>query len=153
MTTLKKTLHTKSLVLMLLASLAIFAGGCSDDDDSITGPAPDMGDGAMLRVIHASPDAPAVDIYAEGVSGALVAGLSYTQTSPYLDLAAGDYNIQIRPAGAAESTAPAFETGILTVPDGARITAIAAGKLTSMDDDDTFRVLVKVENFADPRCR
>lgn len=152
MMNLKKNWKSSGILVILLTSLAIFAVGCSDDDDNpITGPGtPDMGVGASLRVVHASPDAPAVDIYAEGVSGALISGLAYTQTSNYLDLDAGDYNIQIRAAGSSESSAPAFETGMLTVPDGARITAIAAGKLTSTNDADKFRVLVKVENFTDP---
>lgn len=146
-----KTWRNGGSLFLLLAGLAIFAVGCSDDDDNpISGPGGDLGSGAMLRVVHASPDAPAVDIYAEGVSGALISGLAYTQTSAYLDLAAGDYNIQIRAAGAAESSLPAFETGMLSVPDGARITAIAAGKLSSSDDADRFRVLVKVENFTEP---
>ncbi len=147
----KKTRKSSGILVILLASLAIFAMGCSDDDDPIAGPGnSDMGEGASLRVVHASPDAPAVDIYAEGVSGALITNLDYTETSAYLDLEAGDYNIQIRAHGSPESSLPAFETGMLSVPDGARITAIAAGKLTSMDDADKFRVLVKVENFSDP---
>jgi hypothetical protein len=100
--------------------------------------------------VHASPDAPAVDIYAEGVDGALVIALAYTQTSRYLQLAAGDYNLQIRVHGTPETSLPVFETGMLSVPDGARITAIAAGKLSSMDDADKFRVLVKAEMFDDP---
>lgn len=151
MTNLKKTWKKNGLLFVLMAGLAIFAVGCSDDDDNpITGPGTDLGDGASLRVVHASPDAPAVDIYAEGVSGALISALTYAETSEYLDLAAGDYNIQIRAHGAAESSLPVFETGMLSVPDGARITAIAAGKLTSTDEADRFRVLVKVENFDDP---
>ena len=69
--------------------------GLLDDDAAVRAKAI-----AELRFVHASPDAPAVDIYAEGVSGALITALAYTETSEYLDLAAGDYNIQIRAHGA-----------------------------------------------------
>lgn len=120
--------------------------GC-DDDESIT---EQLGKGAKLRVIHASPDAPAVDIYAEGVATALITNLAYGQVSAYLDLDAGTYNIQIRAAGADPGSQPAFETGDLAIPDGAKISALAVGLLASSNGDDKFRVLPLVEDFIDP---
>ena len=78
-----------------------------------------MGEGAMLRVVHASPNAPAVDVYAEGVAAPLLTDLAYTETSMYLDLDAGTYNIQLRGAGADPTSAPAFETGDSMIPEGA----------------------------------
>jgi hypothetical protein len=133
-------------IIMVLA-LTVLTFGC-DDEDSTT--APDMGKGAMLRVIHASPDAPAVDVYAEGVSSPLIANLGYGETSDYLDLDAGTYNIQLRAAGADPGTPPAFETGNLDIADGAKITALAVGLLGSSDNADKFRVLPLAENFTDP---
>lgn len=143
-----KKMNLKFLALLALVALAITVSGCSDDDDPIT--TPEMGKGAMLRVVHASPNAPAVDVYAEGVAAPLLVNFKYTETSPYLDLAAGDYNIQLRAAGAPASSAPAFETGDLTIPEGAIITAVAAGNFGSMDADDMFRVIPMVEDFKDP---
>ncbi|MCB1182256.1 DUF4397 domain-containing protein [bacterium] len=140
---------TKSLTMLLLLALGAFAlTGCSDDDENPM--TPDMGSGAMLRVVHASPDAPAVDIYAEGVSAPLLTDVSYTETSAWLDLAAGTYNIQLRAAGADPASAPAYETGDLTVPAGATITALAVGLLGSTDADARFRVIPLVEDWQDP---
>jgi hypothetical protein len=53
---------------------------------------------AHLRVVHASPDAPNVDVFAEG-AGVVVSDLAFKEASEYLPLAAGSYNLEIRPAG------------------------------------------------------
>ena len=141
-----RTLLAALAVLLMAAAL----GGCSDDDENNPMSPANLGDGAKLRVVHASPDAPAVDIYAEGVATPLITGLAYTQTSDYLDLEPGQYTIQLRAAGASATSPPAFATGLLTVPDGAVITAAAVGLLGSADDADRFRVLVLAEDFTDP---
>jgi hypothetical protein len=139
----------KTLLLLTVSVFALGLAGCDDDDDNnpTTLPTGGLGEGAMLRVVHASPGAPAVDIYAEGVAQPLVTDVEYLETTPYLDLAPGDYNIQLRAAGAPATSAPAFETGNLTIPMDAVITAVAAGKLGSMDADDMFRVIPLVEGF------
>jgi len=139
---------SRSILSILMVALLVAAVGCSDDDDPPM--APDMGEGAMLRVIHASPDAPAVDVYAEGVSTALITNLAYGSTSAYLDIDAGTYNIQLRAAGSPSSSTPAYETGDLAITDGAKITALAAGLLGSTNAADKFRVLALAENFTNP---
>ena len=53
---------------------------------------------AHVRVVHASPGAPNVDIFAEG-AGVVVPNLPFKQASEYLPLAAGSYNLQVRVAG------------------------------------------------------
>ncbi|MBM4131267.1 DUF4397 domain-containing protein [bacterium] len=138
----------KTLGLASLLAMSVVLTGCSDDDDDPTGPP--MGDGAELRVVHASPDAGNVDIYAEGVAAPLLSNVPYTATSAYLDLAPGVYNIQLRPAGASASSAPVFQTGPVTVPEGARITAIAAGLAGSSAAADKLRVLLMAESFSAP---
>jgi hypothetical protein len=143
---MNRTLKSLSLVVSM-SMLLVFALGCSDDDDNKSTLGPDMGSGATLRVVHASPDAPAVDVYAEGVAAPLITDLAYGETSDYLDLTAGTYNIELRAAGSSSSSTPAFETGDLNIPDGAKITAAAVGLLTSTNAADRFRVLPLVENF------
>jgi hypothetical protein len=145
-----KTDLGNKLIAVVLAAAMLFAVGCSDDDDNPVSPPADMGEGSMLRVVHSSPDAPAVDVYAEGVAQPLITNLAYGQASDYLELEAGTYNIQLRAAGAPASSTPAFETGDITVPDGVTITAVAAGLLSSSAAADRFRVLTYVENFSDP---
>ncbi|WP_117595183.1 DUF4397 domain-containing protein [Haloprofundus halophilus] len=55
------------------------------------------------RAVHASPDAPAVDVYIDG--DAAVEGLEFQDVSPYLSVPAGTYQIAIAPAGAGEDQA------------------------------------------------
>jgi hypothetical protein len=149
---MKKFLKSSSLIFGLAVFVA-FGAGCSDDDEN-TPMAPDMGAGAMLRVIHGSPDAPPVDVYVEGVSAPIISSLSYGETAGdpsggYLEVDPGDYNIQLRGAGADPSSQPVYETGVITIPEGAKITALAAGSFSSMSADEQFRVIPLVENFVD----
>jgi hypothetical protein len=76
--------------------------------------APPVAGKAHIRVVHASPDAPNVDIFAAG-AGVVVPGLAFKSASDYLPLDAGSYDLQVRVAGT--------ETVALDLPD----TALAAG--------------------------
>jgi hypothetical protein len=137
---------TTGAIALVMAMFMVVAVGCSDDDDNPA--APDMGNGAMVRVIHASPDAPAVDIYAEGVAAPLITDLAYGETSAYLDLDPGTYNVQIRAAGANPSSAPVYETGDLVLDEGDKITALAAGLLAGAPaSPEAFSVIPLLEDF------
>ncbi len=129
--------------LALVFVLATVPLGCGDDDDGPPAPAP----AAKIRVVHASPDAPAVDVYARGVDTPLFANAGYGQATQYATVPAGDYIIDLRAAGAAATSAPAYSTGMLTLGDGAVVTAVAAGLLGSSANADRFRVLALAEGF------
>ncbi len=141
--------RTVTLLLALIAMAAIGLTGCSDDDDSNpTDPGDSMED-AMLRVVHASPDAPGVDIYVDGDTQPLIVDLEYGDASSYLTVPAGDYTVEIRAHGSDPASVPAY-TADVTLAEDATVTVVAAGLLSSTDADDTFRVLSLVEDFADP---
>jgi hypothetical protein len=53
---------------------------------------------ARIRVIHASPDAPAVDVAAAG-GDVLIENLAFPEASDYLTVPAGSYDLEVRPAG------------------------------------------------------
>ncbi len=110
-------------------------------------PAPQQ---AMLRVVHASPDAPSVDVWAAGGSQPLVTGLRYGQTSAYLALAAGSYSLELRASPSTPSSPAVVTTGALSIDAGARMTAIAGGLAKSTDAAEALRVLPYVEGFGAP---
>jgi len=136
-----------TLVAALLG-LALTATACDDEDEGM-GPDPMPEATVSLRVVHASPDAPAVDVYAEGLEEPLFSDVAYGDVTDYLMVPEGTYNIQLRGAGALPSSNPVYETGDLAVSEGDMITAIATGFLGSMDADDEFRVLPLFEDFTD----
>ena len=109
-----------------------------------TNPAPTPG-AAQVRVVHASPDAPAVDVWVEGQTTPAVKGIKYGDASAYLQVPAGKYNFQIRPAGAPVTDPPVYSTGSVDVAANAKITAIAAGLLKGTTDADKFRVIPLAE--------
>lgn len=154
------------LASTLLCAASIALGGCVTDDEPAGQPSPSAGTGGssdgtgggsshdgppdgmgMIRVVHASPDAPAVDIYAEGLDDALISGLSYGETSEYLVVEPGDYNIQLCAAPSTSSGPVAYATGTLTIEEGETKTSIAAGLLASSEPADKFRVLTLTEDY------
>jgi len=80
---------------------------------------------ANLRFVHASPDAPAVDIYADG-AGVVVPNASFKDASGYLNLAADTYNLEVRAAG---TETVALDLPGVTLEDGKVYTAFAVGLL------------------------
>ena len=73
------------------------------------------GDG-YVRLAHLSPNTPAVDVYlySFGDSAELLVlhHVAYGTVSPFERLAAGEYTVAMRPAGAAASTQPVLSTTI-----------------------------------------
>lgn len=99
---------------------------------------------ARLRAVHASPDAPPVDIYANGAL--LLADVPFSAASGFLEVPAGDYTVDIRAAGAPSASAPVFSVDLSLMPNQ-QYTAIASGFLTSTDTADAFRIIPLVEDW------
>lgn len=90
---------------------------------------------AMVRVLHASPDAPAVDIYVNGSKvGAPLAGLAFGDLSAYVPLAAGTYDIKVC-ASADASICPIDLNGAnaVTVAAGTNYTIAATNNLATIE--------------------
>lgn len=62
-------------------------------------------DNARVRVIHASPDAPNVDIAVTG-GDVLIADLAFGAASDYLEVPAGTYDLEVRVAGTTDVALP-----------------------------------------------
>ncbi len=108
----------KTVIQILLTfALALFVAPASAQES-----AP-----AYLRVVHASADAPAVDV---ALNGAVIAsGVTFGQATDYFALAAGDYTVSLTPTG--EATA-ALET-TLTLETGGSVTAVAMGAASALE--------------------
>ena len=136
------------LTLTAVLALSVGSAACGDDDDDSGTNPPEQT--AQVRAIHASPDAPAVDIYVEGSSTPIATNVAYGAATGYVTVPAGTYNIQLRPTGADSSTDPIYETGNVSLGADAVLTAVAAGLLNSADAADAFRIIPQFEGFATP---
>jgi hypothetical protein len=56
---------------------------------------------ARVRVVHASPDAPAVDVAVKG-GDVLIENLAFPEASDYLSVPAGSYDLEVRPTGTSD---------------------------------------------------
>lgn len=83
---------------------------------------------AMVRVVHASPDAPAVDVYVN--NNRVLAGVPFFAASDYLKLPGGSYDIKVTPAGDA-NTAVIDAKGV-RIEGGKAYTIAAMGTLANI---------------------
>ncbi len=86
----------------------------------------DPGEEARLRVLHAAPDAPAVDIVDESTGDVLFEDLAFGEADAGT-VPADDYTIAVQPAG--DDDGEPVDTFDLTVESGAVYTGFAVGYL------------------------
>jgi hypothetical protein len=86
---------------------------------------------SRVRLLHASPDAPAVDIKLAGTSTVVLAGAAF-RDSAYLEVDKGTYRFDISPAGSSDVV---FTTPELRFESGWIYTLVAAGFLTQPNED------------------
>jgi LPXTG-motif cell wall-anchored protein len=113
---------------LVLAGVLGFAGVASAD-----------GHQGRVRAVHASPDAPAVDVLVDGNKA--FANVEFKGISDYAALDEGDYNVKVVPAGATE---PAVIDANVSVGGGKDYTVVALGML------DGIEPLVLEDNNAAP---
>lgn len=118
------------LLSLLLAASALTAA-CDDDDDN-TGPNGE----ARVRVVHASPDGPDVDVLVD--DAVVLDGVPYLTASDYLDVAAGARNLKVNAAGTSTTVIDAD----VNLTDGTDYTVIASGLVAAIEpivlqDDNT----------------
>lgn len=112
--------------LLLLPALLLLAGlpACNNDDDNTVTPPPTGT--ANVMVIHASPDAPAIDLYVDGAR--VDSNLAYLENTGYLSIPAGVRTIMVTPAG---STVPVIQ-GPVPITAGMVYSVFAADSLASI---------------------
>ncbi|AEV16080.1 hypothetical protein TCCBUS3UF1_10350 [Thermus sp. CCB_US3_UF1] len=95
--------------------LALAAGGLA------------LAQGAMVRVAHLSPDAPAVDVLVNGQRA--ITNLAFKEVTPYLALPAARVRVQVVPAG---QNSPAVIDAELDLREGVYYTVAATGFLAQI---------------------
>lgn len=111
-----------------LAMVAVLAGiglaGCDSDAD--TNPAAPATSTARVMAVHASPDAPAVDLLVDGaVAGT---GLAFPANTAYLSVPAGTRNVKVNVSGTSTTVIDAS----LPVTGGASYTVFATDVVASI---------------------
>ncbi|WP_051258622.1 DUF4397 domain-containing protein [Chitinibacter tainanensis] len=143
---------TGSLQLAKASNVTVFAVGLAagspalqylvaKDDASL----PPAGQ-AKVRVVHASPNAPAVDVYAN--DALVLSNVAFPAVADYLKVPSGSYVFKLRAAGAAASSAPAFTSGAVTVDAGKIYTVVARGLLPNSTGNSSkdFTLSVLADN-------
>jgi hypothetical protein len=82
---------------------------------------------ARVRVVHASPDAPAVDVWIDG--SVAIGNLAFEEISDFLTAPAGTYQVQVVPTGATE---PVVIEASLTLDAGTDYTVVATDTLENI---------------------
>ncbi|MBC8061329.1 MAG: DUF4397 domain-containing protein [Clostridiaceae bacterium] len=82
---------------------------------------------SYIRVFHASPNSPAVDVYAN--ENLIVKDLAYKELSQYLPVPFGNYNIKVYPSG--QMTNPVINTNIY-IPENTVFNVAAIGVLPNI---------------------
>jgi hypothetical protein len=95
---------------------------------------------AKVRVVHASPDAPAVDVWVNGKK--TLSDVPFFTASGYLDLPAGSYDILVVPAGKTEPAV--IDAKGVKVEGGKAYTIAAVGKLANI------KAAIFVDNLTAP---
>lgn len=84
---------------------------------------------AMVRVLHASPDAPAVDVHLDGAKVDALTNVPFGTISGYLDIPAGDHNVKVYATG---TTTGAVIDANVTVASGSRYTIAATNTVAAI---------------------
>lgn len=110
---------TRKLAAAALMALAVTA--CDDDDDPLS-----PGATAQLRVVHASPDAPNVDVLVDGA--AVLSNVPFKTASSYLAVQRGTRNLRVRATG----TSTVVIDANAALAAGNAYTVIATGRVASI---------------------
>ena len=135
--------------LLPLAIATLVACNNTDDPDVTPDPDPDPEvEMATFRVVHASADAPTVDIWVAGIDEPLFTDVAYGDTTAWIEVPADTYTVELRAAGSDGSSAAAYTQDLGLVAD-TEVTTIAAGSFASTESTEAFRILAFEEGWAE----
>lgn len=98
-------------------------------DDTTTGEPAGESD---VRIIHLSPDAPAVDIYLDPGAPAAIEGLEFPEGTPFVTVPEGSYDVRVTAAGAGADD-PVISVDDFAIPADGKFSVAAYGELENID--------------------
>ena len=116
-------LSTRLLSVLALVATLGFTTGCSDDNNAVAPTAR-----GRILAVHASPDAPAVNLLVDGTAAGT--GLTYPNNTAYLTVNAGSRNIKVNPT--ANPTVSVIDANVNVAP-GASYTVWAVNFLSAIE--------------------
>lgn len=117
----RSILNGKSLWLVVGAFVAVFVAAISLAPGQAS-----AADTGRVRVMHASPDTPPVDIFVDGAKA--VTALAFPNNTPYVTLPAGGHNVKVFVSPSDGTGAPALEAN-LEIGTGKDYSVLAVGEL------------------------
>ena len=114
-----------AIVALALVASAVAATGATVSSH-VDGQEPASQDTSYLRVVHTSPDAPAVNVTVDNET--LVSNVSFGEATEYMNLTAGTYNVTI---SATDNPAAVVFDGNLTVEPREVLTVTATGEVSN----------------------
>nr|WP_312576216.1 DUF4397 domain-containing protein [Sedimentibacter sp.] len=102
---------------------------------------------SYVRILHASPNAPAVDIYANG--NLIVSNLAYSNFTQYLPVPTGNYNVRVYPTG--NTTDALIDTNIY-VPEDTVTNVAITGELPEVSLFQVSESIIPA-NYGEPCIR
>ncbi len=116
---MKKFLALISLALLVV--MTIVSGVSADGHEDM----------AKVRVVHASPDAPAVDVYVNG--DMVLEDVPFKADSGYLDLPAGTHDVEVFATGTEYAAGTGVLQADLTIEAGKAYTVAAANTVDALE--------------------
>lgn len=118
--------HSKRVALASMIALTVFATGCKkDEDDDEPAPTPTYG---KLMAVHASPDAPGVDLLIDNTVQNSAA-LTFPNNTAYLQAQTGSRNVKINVNGTSTSVINAN----LTIEQNKNYSVFAIDSVSSIE--------------------
>ncbi len=130
-------------VLYTIVALGTLDGDTAPTSLVVATPVNGAADSVRVRIAHGSPDAGAVDVYANDVL--LAPSLELGQMTPHIALPAGSTSLALRPAGAPPADAPAFAADVTLDAAAPAVTVVATGEL----GDGSLALATYPDNVAD----
>lgn len=117
----RATRRLRALTLVAAAAFAFVAAA----------PVAAADDGAHVRVLHGSPDAPSVDVYVDDAKVDALSGIEFGDLTEYVSVPAGTYAIKV--CATADATVCPIDVPSVAVVDGQRYTIAATNVLASIE--------------------